>query len=304
MIRLSFLRIFLLMCAVAVFVPAQGQSAANPFELRFRLGAEAAAGGLAPDGSAVRASPFDVVPHRAPGAAKSLAENKTEAFRPFSVLPRGGGLPPATLFWTLVAMVGFLAFSVAYNRAVVNRAWRGFLSDNALALIQRESFGPMGSTPYYLLYASFVLNGGVFIFLVTRFFRKDTFNNLPFLLLCVGLSAGIFLSKHLLLRTLAWLFPVRDEVRRYNFLIIVFNCVLGLFLLPCNLLLAFTPDYQTLLVFWMLGLVFVFYVYRSMRSTSIGSKFLAVSQFHFLLYLCTVEIAPVLFVVKLAMNQT
>ncbi len=300
MIRLSSLRILLLLCALPTLAPAWGQSAANPFELRFRLSTEAAS--MASAGSI---NPFDVVvPHRVPGAAKSLSENATEPFRPFSVLPRGSGLPTAVLFWMLVGMIGFLAFSVAANRAVVNRAWRGFLSDNALALIQREASGLVGSTPYYLLYASFVLNAGVFIFLVTRFFRKETFNNLPFLLLCLVLSAGIFLSKHLLLRMLAWLFPVRDEVRRYNFLIIVFNCVLGLFLLPCNLLLAFTLPYQALLVFWMLGLVFVFYFYRAMRSTAIGSKFLAVSQFHFLLYLCTVEIAPVLFIVKLAMKQT
>ena len=303
MTRLSFFLLSILLCVAPTLGPVFGQTAANPFELRFRLSTEAASRAAA-DGGAGPINPFDVVPHRAPGAAKSLSENETEAFRPFSVLPRGGGLPASVLFWMLVVMVGFLAFSVAANRSVVSRAWRGFLNDNALALIQREASGLVGSTPYYLLYANFVLNAGMFIFLVTRFFRKDTFNNLPFLLLCVGLSASIFLAKHLLLRILAWLFPVRDEVRRYNFLIIVFNCVLGLFLLPCNLLLAFTPDYQTLLVFWMLGLVFVFYTYRAIRSTAIGGKFLAVSQFHFLLYLCTVEIAPVLFVVKVAMTQT
>ena len=107
---------------------------ANPFELRFRLSTEAAS--IASAGSI---NPFDVVvPHRVPGAAKSLSENATEPFRPFSVLPRGSGLPTTVLFWMLVGMIGFLAFSVAANRAVVNRAWRGFLSDNALALIQQH----------------------------------------------------------------------------------------------------------------------------------------------------------------------
>lgn len=284
-------------------VLAGGQTAANPFELIARL-PKVSASGTATDLSLTPVNPFDVVPHRAPSSARSLAENATPVFRPFTVAPRGGGLPKDVLFWALVAMVAFLAFSVANNRAVVGKAWRGFLSDNALALIQREASGLVGSTPYYLLYVNFLLNAGMFIFLVTRFFRKETFNNLPFLLLCAGLSVGVFLSKHLLLNLLAWLFPVQNEVRRYNFLIVIFNCILGLFLLPCNLLLAFTPDYQALLVFWMIGLVVVFYVYRSMRSTAIGGKFLAVSRFHFLLYLCTVEIAPVLFVVKLALTQT
>ncbi|MGI9158546.1 MAG: DUF4271 domain-containing protein [Saprospiraceae bacterium] len=35
-----------------------------------------------------------------------------------------------------------------------------------------------------------------------------------------------------------------------------------------------------------------------------GAKFLAGNQFHFLLYLCTVEIAPVAILVKLVLLQT
>ena len=194
MTRLSFLLVFLFLCVAPPFAPVFGQSAANPFELHYRL-STIAVGSATADGSAELINPFDVVPHRAPGAAKSLSENETVAIRPFSVVPRGGGLPTTVLFWMLVGMVGFLAFSVAANRSVVSRAWRGFLNDNALSLIQRESTGLVGSTPYYLLYVSFVINAGVFIFLVTRFFRKETFNNLPFLLLCIGLSASIFLSK-------------------------------------------------------------------------------------------------------------
>ncbi|HMX41355.1 MAG TPA: DUF4271 domain-containing protein, partial [Saprospiraceae bacterium] len=276
-------------------------AAVNPFELKARLAALQASAAT----TDTLVNPFDVVPHRAPGAAAALAENKTPVFQPFSVLPRGRHMPANALFTLLVALVGFLAFAVVYNRTVVLKAWRGFLSDNALTIIQREAAGFTGTTPYYLLYASFVLNAGVFIFLVIRFFRKDTFDNLGFLLVCLLLATVIFLSKHIMLRALAWLFPVKNEVRRYNFLIIVFNCVLGLFLLPCNLLLAFDDksERQAFLVFWMLGLVVVFYLYRGLRSSAIGAKFLAVSQFHFLLYLCTVEIAPVLFLVKLAILQ-
>lgn len=280
---------------------SQAAAISNPFELKTRLAALQASSAL----SDTLTNPFDVVPHRAPGAAVSLAENKTPIFQPFSVLPRGKHMPANALFILMIGLVGFLTFAVVYNRTVVLKAWRGFLNDNALTIIQREAAGFTGSTPYYLLYTSFVLNAGVFIFLVIRFFRKDTFDNLGFVLICLLLAAIIFLSKHIMLRALSWLFPVKNEVRRYNFLIIVFNCVLGLFLLPCNLLLAFseTGNRQAFLVFWMLGLVVVFYFYRALRSTAIGAKFLAVSQFHFLLYLCTVEIAPVLFLAKVAILQ-
>ncbi len=295
MIRWTLFGFFWLMLAAQ----GSGQNAANPFELRYRLPKESADGSLA-----MAANPFDMLPHRVPGASKGLGENTTKPFRPFSVLPRGGGLSNHFLFWTLVVMFSFLTFSIAFKREVVAKAWRSFLNDNALALAQREASGLVGSTPYYLLYINFVLNAGMFIFLVTRFFKKESFNNIPFLLLCLVGSAGIFLFKHFLLQLVAWLFPVRNEVRRYNFLIIIFNCVLGLFLVPFNLMLAFATDYKGLLVFWTLGLVAIFYVYRALRSSVIGLKILANDQFHFLLYLCTVEVAPVLLLIKLVLKQT
>jgi hypothetical protein len=103
------------------------------------------------------------------------------------------------------------------------------------------------------------------------------------------------------------LFSIETEVRKYNFLIVIFNCILGLFLVPFNLLIAFSAkagSQQLLLVSWMLGLVAIFYAYRSLRASGIGAKILTQSPIHFLLYFCAVEIAPVLLLVKLALMQT
>lgn len=87
---------------------------------------------------------------------------------------------------------------------------------------------------------------------------------------------------------------------------IIFNCVLGLFLVPFNFMIALGAEsfYQGLLVFWVLGLVSIFYIYRTLRALNIGSKFLAGDQFHFLLYLCTVEVAPILLLTKFASMQS
>ncbi len=300
MFRLMFLGLFF--CGAAVFAGAQ--NASNPFELLHRLPKEI----LAADGiSLTPANPFDVVPHRPPVAAETLGENKTEAFRPFAVLPRGGGLSGGVLAALLLTAFAFLTFSVASNRAAVGKAWGGFLNDNGFAVAQREASGFVGTTPYYLLYINFLFNAGIFIFLVTRVFQQETFNNLSFLLICLAGAAGAFLSKHLMLGIMRVLFPLEAELRKYNFLIIIFNCVLGLFLVPFNLLIAFSAEtgtQQLLLVSWMLGLVAIFYAYRTLRASSIGSKFLSQSPFHFLLYLCTVEIAPILLLVKLALMQT
>lgn len=282
--------------------PAQ-ERAANPFEILSRLpksvsAAATAAPLAAPAGT--DANPFDVVAHREPGAARGISESMERSFRPLEALPRGKALSTTFLFWLMVVLVGFLSFSVATKRNVALKAWRGFLNENSLTLAQKEAFGFLGSTPYFLLYASFLLNAGVFIFLVARFFDPKLFDNAGFLTISLLAAGVLFLFKHVFLNLLGWLYPVAAEVRRYNFLVLIFNCVLGLFLVPFNFLIAFVKEYEAFLVFWALGLAFIFYVYRSLRAAAIGRKFLSDHLFHFLLYLCTAEIAPVFVLIKLA----
>lgn len=278
---------------------------ANPFELIHRLPRVT----VAPDGQTVVAAPrnpFDIVVHRAPGQTEALGVNKTTRFRPFAVLPTGGGLSGGTLFGVLAVIFTILTLSIAANRGAVEKAWRGFLNESSLTLAQRDASGFVGSTPYYLLYLNFLLNAGVFLFLITRFFRRETYNNFWFLIFCIIVTSIFFLSKHLMVKIMAQITPIEKDLRRYQFLMLIFNCVLGLFLLPFNLVIAFGTDtgYYGFLVFWTLALVAIFFGYRAFRALPIGLKFLGENTFHFLLYLCTVEIAPLVLVVKMATLQT
>lgn len=293
MIRFVFIALVL-----ALSMDAGAQPGRNPFDLQHRLAAGANPGTQA---SSPRLNPFDVAAHRPPEALRALPEVAQHAVRPALRLPSGRSLGPGGLLGILLLFSTFLAFSIANNRPAVARSWRSFLNANALAQAQREASGLAGNTPYMLLYASFVLNAGLFFFLVMGFFKNDLYFNLPFLLICTGASGVVFLSKHVMLLAVANLFPVRQDVQRYNFLITVFNCVLGFFLLPFNFLIAFSSKYADFLLFWTLGLIAVFYVYRAIRAVALAGKFLKGHQFHFLLYLCTVEIAPVLVLVKLAL---
>jgi hypothetical protein len=281
-------------------------SMTNPFELVHRLPTTSSADGNTELAVATttNGNPFDVVKHTAPSSIasnfKKLDTSKPKLLPKFN-LPKGKTNSGSFLFWALVGALGFLTFAVAANRTVVGKSWRGFLNDNHLSLAHREATGLVGSTPYFLLYVNFLLNFGVFAFLVTRSFNGDGFNNISYLMVCLLAAAVIFLSKHALIKVLGWLYPVEKEASKYNFLITIFNCVLGLFLVPFNFLIAFARDFEPFLAFWTLGLVAIFYLYRSVRVGNIGRKFIITDQFHFLLYLCAAEIAPVLLIYKLLM---
>lgn len=287
---------------ILLILPFAGESqgSGNPFDLSHRL-----VRSVLPAPGNEATNPFELVPHRVPGAGVAMARNETVRINPFAVLPRGGGMSGSMLFSALLVVLAFLTFSVASNRTAVGKSWRAFLNDNALNVAQREASGLVGSTPYYMLFINYLANAGVFIFLMTRAFQGDQFNNLRFLLTCILGISVLMLGKQLLVNIVSYLFSVPDEARRYNFLTVIFDCVLGLFLAPFNLMIAFSVqgDYQILMAFWMVGLLLVFYAYRTLRALSTGSKFLGSTPFHFLLYLCAVEIMPLVILAKLALLQ-
>ena len=79
----------------------------------------------------------------------------------------------------------------------------------------------------------------------------------------------------------------------------MFSIALGILLIPFNLLIAYGPDDAVsgviVLALIMIALV---YAFRFIRGVFIAGRFVALHLFHFLLYICTVELAPALIVAK------
>ncbi len=207
------------------------------------------------------------------------------------------------LFTLIILMTILFAVLITLFRPFFAKVYQAFVSDNQLRSAYRE-MGSSLSPPYYFLYAMFLVNASIFIYLIMRYYGVDTeFSWLQMLYLFGGLSA-IFMGKHLLVLLVGAVFPVAKEASLYNFTIIIFNTMLGVVLVPLNLLLAYAP---TNLVYAILCLSVILigltYLYRSIRSILISSKFLAFHKFHFFMYLCTAEIAPLVLVVKFILDQ-
>jgi hypothetical protein len=80
----------------------------------------------------------------------------------------------------------------------------------------------------------------------------------------------------------------------------LFNILLGLVLLPINILVGFAPEsISKMAVYLGLGAILAIYGFRYLRGLSLGSRYLILHKFHFLLYLCAVEILPFIFLLKI-----
>ncbi len=204
------------------------------------------------------------------------------------------------LFWIFLVTLILMAFVVSNARTAVQNAYQALLSDNALRQIHREQVG-WGNFGQLALYGLFWLNMGIFSFLMFyRFVGQSPYGQFATFLLCVGGVSLAFSIKHAILYIIASVFPIAKEVKLYNYIIITGGIFLSLVLLPLNIFIAYSPDsLKEIFMYSAFGMIALVYLVRSLRSLSVASPFLMTDQFHFLLYLCAVEIAPIMILVKL-----
>jgi len=109
----------------------------------------------------------------------------------------------------------------------------------------------------------------------------------------------LYVGKSIVIRSLGYVFKGKNECKEYLFTVFLYNKNLGLFLFPVIIALPFVrPQAMEWLVNIGLFMVFFFFILRIAR----GLKILLrkhVSIFYMILYLCALEIFPLLMIYKL-----
>ena len=146
----------------------------------------------------------------------------------------------------------------------------------------------------------FVIVGALYLDLLLQHFNLLQTENfwLLFLYCGIGLSA-IYLLKYLGLKLSGWLFNIKGSAESYLFIVFIVNKMMGIFLLPFLILLSFTDNdlYKFSLVVSWIGISGLF-LYRFILTFAAVHKQIRVNLFHFFLYLCAFEIAPLLLIYK------
>jgi len=118
-------------------------------------------------------------------------------------------------------------------------------------------------------------------------------------LLFTLIVAGLTGLKQWLLWCYARLFPVRKEVSYYAFIVMVFCILTGLFLVPVNLLVSYAPaGWQSTFLYGGAALLITVYVFHLLRGGLIAREYVFQRPVHIMLYICAVEIAPLLLIYR------
>ncbi len=127
------------------------------------------------------------------------------------------------------------------------------------------------------------------------------FSGIEFYLMVFVVVNAYFLIKILLYKILGSVFSQKDTTGELVFNMMLYHNVLGLILLPVATTHSMVPDFGVFSLFIVPGLIALFYLMSIIRSIYFAIR-IGISIFYLILYLCALEILPILLVVKLAIS--
>jgi hypothetical protein len=204
----------------------------------------------------------------------------------------------------------YIILGVLFLLGVIRLSFAKYFSDLFRAffnptLSQRQLRDQLSQTPFpaLLLNIFFTLSAGLYLFLILRHFDYVTTARPLYLIpVFMVLIMAIYLVKYLFIRFGGWLFGYQDASDGYIFTLYMINKVLGVALWPFILMLAFSPPaLASAALDVSLIMILLLLAYRYIRAFTLVRSQIFLNKFHFFIYLCGFEIAPVLIIGKLVL---
>jgi hypothetical protein len=204
------------------------------------------------------------------------------------------------LFYMLVGLLLLVALIRTGFPKYFQNVFRLFFQANYRQKQSKESL-LQDNLPSLLLNIIFLLSGGLLIALLAN--GSPQVAQLPLWLLWLytcGTLAVIYIGKFLFITFCGWAFNVPQFAFNYNFIVFLINKVMGICLLPLLAIIAFSrgQTYETAVTV-ALSVVLLMIVYRYIVALGTVVKNLKINAVHFFIYLCAVEILPLLVIYKL-----
>jgi hypothetical protein len=292
-------------CLLSLTSSLTAQGERNPFELTARLPVQS----LDKEQDSlsetrVSDNPFDLRPSGlassappTPAAAPGQSTQNDRRNGPLVIQTADPDKGKGTLLAIHVILLLTLAGLWLLFGDLLRQCLRATVNDGIMnQLYTRRSGGELGAL--WACYAYFFLAAGFYFYLLATYFD-------------IGLSYGIWGSwltyalvvaavlglKNVVLVLFSFLFPVRKEVSRYVFALMIFAILGGVFIAPVNLLISYAPtEWRTTFLYGGVVVLVSIYGLHLIRGMFIANRLFFSRPVHFLLYICAIELAPLLLI--------
>lgn len=206
------------------------------------------------------------------------------------------------LFFLLLVLVAVARLTYPYK---FRQLWESFFASRYMKQVVREEM--VLAHPFsFLLLLNFSLVLSLLGYLLLPLL--DLYLPLPGGLLLFGICAGAILGylflKTMLLKVVQFIIGEDGGQTENRYTFLLFTQVSGLVLLPALIFTTFGPEaWRMSALYASLGLFVLIYAYRLGRGLFVG-RAAGSSIFHLFLYLCTLEIIPLIIAVKVLMSES
>jgi len=204
--------------------------------------------------------------------------------------------------WILTAVFSLFLFlgliRIFFMKDLVAIA-TSFYSNRVLLQVSKED-NLITSWPFVFLYLLFGFTIGLFLYLYSYYYHFDTTYsgvNLFFMLSVIVLL--LFTLKLLITRAIGYVFGIKRLIRDYISILYLSYFNAALIFLPLLLILSLVPDRTVHYWIWVsCGIVFLVFMMQFLRASNTVLKSYRFSKLYLFIYLCTLEVGPILILVK------
>lgn len=213
-----------------------------------------------------------------------------------------GKLLPKRETWILFIIIGLvLGFAIIKNSfakeftAIVH----SFYDNRTLNQINKED-NLFNSWPFLFLYLLFGLTMGMFLYLSGKYFRiVYYYQGFEWFIVLSAILVGLFTLKIVILKILGFFFGIHKLVKEYITILYLSYFNAALIFLPLVIAFSLTPERYAGIFSYLAILIFV--LVFAIQFLRVGNNVLSnyrISKFYLFIYLCALEICPVLILIK------
>lgn len=199
----------------------------------------------------------------------------------------------------LAGLAAITYLKIAYGKDL-EELFQSVLNKNIAQQIFRAQSGEL-TLSSMVLHLNFILVFALFLqFTLVERWHPNSFQDFSVTLFLIFLFTLFYVSKLLVLKLIGVIFEVKNETDEYIFHFTTICKTLGLTMFPALFVLNFTQKYLTgtgeifsLIIF------FAFFLLLLYRGLSTARKFLYRNIYHFIIYVCVVEISMMFLFFKL-----
>ena len=203
----------------------------------------------------------------------------------------------------IVASIAFLLILFAFLKHVFDKQLtiiiQSFFSNRVLSNINKDD-NLFTSWPFLILFIHFGFTIGLFFFLVAKYQALNFAENGFQVFVSISIAIIVFyIFKIVVLRLLGFFFNLQKPINEYISILYLSYFNAALLFLPLVIAFALSPpqygEFYMVLAIVLLVLIFTFQLIRASINVLSQNRF---SKVYLLLYFCTLEICPILILIK------